>query len=89
MDIDLKIQLQMVRDHFIDGQADRALHRHFDSLGPNTPMIEMVDSCQIWERHCKPEIQPRTRVDRCPVRVTCQVTEDEPTPAVSPETETV
>ena len=24
MDVDLKIQLQMVRDHFIDGQADRA-----------------------------------------------------------------
>ena len=60
MDIDLKIQLQMVRDRFIDGQADRALHRHLDSLEPNTLMIEMVDSCWIWERHCEPEIQPRT-----------------------------
>ena len=69
MDIDLKIQLQMVRDRFIDGQAERALHRHLDSLGPNTPMIEMVDSCRIWERHCEPEIQPRTSVDRRPVRV--------------------
>ena len=44
MDVDLKIQLQMVRDRFIDGQADRSLRRHLDSLGPNTPMIEMVDS---------------------------------------------
>ena len=89
MDIDLKIQLQMVRDCFIDGQADRALRRHIDSLGPNTPMIEMVDSCRVWERHCESEIQPRTSVDRRPVRVACQVTEVEPTPAVSPETETV
>ena len=47
MDVDLKIQLQMVRDRLIDGQADRALRRHLDSLGPNTPMIEMVDSCRI------------------------------------------
>ena len=47
MDIDLKIQLQMVRDRFIDGQADWALRRHLDSLEPNTPMIEMVDSCRI------------------------------------------
>ena len=60
MDIDLKIQLQMVRDRFIDGQAERALHRHFDSLGPNTPMTDIVDCCRIWERHCEVEIQPRT-----------------------------
>ena len=46
MDVDLKIQLQMVRDRFIDGQADLSLRRHLDSLEPNTPMIEMVD------RHC-------------------------------------
>ena len=35
------------------------------------------------------EIQPRTSEDRCPVRVICQVTEVEPTPAVSPEKETI
>ena len=56
MDVDLKIQLQMVRDRFIDGQADRSLRRHLDSLEPNTPMI---DSCRIWEIHCEPEIRPR------------------------------
>ena len=64
MDVDLKIQLQMVRDRFIDGQADRSLRRHLDSLGPNAPMIEMVDSCRIWERHCEPEIRPRMGTDR-------------------------
>ena len=51
MDVDLNTQLQMVRDRFIDGQADRSLRRHLASLKPNTPMIEMVDSCRIWERH--------------------------------------
>ena len=49
----------------------------------------MVDSCRIWERHREPEIQPRTSVDRRPVRVICQVAEDEPTPANSAETESV
>ena len=52
-------------------------------------MTEMVDSCRIWERHCEAELQPRTSVGMRPVCVTCQVTEVEPTPAVSPETETV
>ena len=52
-------------------------------------MIEMVDSCRVWERHCESEIQSRTSTDRRPVRVTCQVTEVEPTHAVSPQTETV
>ena len=74
MDIDLKIQLQMVRYHFIDGQAERALRRHLDSLGPNTPMTDIVDCCRMWERHCEVEIQPRTSANRRPVRVICQVT---------------
>ena len=86
MDIDLKIQLQMVRDRFIDGQAECA---HLDSLRPNTPMTDIVDCCRMWERHCEVEIQPRTSADRRPVSVICQVTEVEPTPAGSPETETV
>ena len=43
MDIDPLIQLQMVRDRFIDGQAECALRRHLDSLGPDTPMADIVD----------------------------------------------
>ena len=69
MHIDLKIQLQMVRYHFIDGQAERALRRHLDILGPNTPMTDIVDCCRMWERHCEVEIQPRTSTYRRPVRV--------------------
>ena len=89
MDIDLKIQSQMVRDRFIDGQAECALCRHLDSLGPNAPIPDIVDCCRIWERHCEVEIQPQTGTDRRPVRVIGQVTEVEPTPAVTLETETV
>ena len=47
MDIDTKIQLQLVRDRFIDGQAECALRRHLDSLGPNTPMTDIVDCCRV------------------------------------------
>ena len=43
VDIDPLIQLQMVRDRFIDGQAECALHRHLDSLGTDTPMADIVD----------------------------------------------
>ena len=89
MDIDTTIQLQMVRDRFIDGQAECALRRHLDSLGPNTPMTDIVDCCRVWESHCEVEIQPRTSADRRPARAICQVTEVEPTPATSKETESV
>ena len=74
MDIDLKIQSQMVRYRFIDEKAECALRRHLD----------IVDCCRILERHSEVEIQPQTGAVRRPVRVFGQVTEVEPTPAVSP-----
>ena len=89
MGIDTSIQLQMVRDRFIDGQAECALRRHLDSLGPNTPMTDIVDCCRVWESHCEVEIEPRTSAERRPVRAICQVTEVEPAPATSPETKTL
>ena len=67
----------MVRDRFIDGQAECAL------------IPDIVDSCRIWERHCEVEIQSQTGVDRRPVRVIGQVTDIELTPAMTPEMETV
>ena len=57
---------EMVRDRFIDGQADRSLRRHLASLKPSTLMIEMVDSCRIWKGHCEPEID---RYRRFPQRL--------------------
>ena len=89
MDVDLNTQLQMVRDRFIDGQADRSLRRHLASLKPNTLMIEMVDSCRIWERNCEPEIRPRMGTNKGPVQMAGQVAGDRPTPAIPSEIESV
>ena len=89
MDIDTSIQLQMVRDRFIDGQAECALCRHLDSLGPDTPMADIVDCCCVWECHREVEIEPRTSADKHPACAICHVMEDEPAPAASPETETL
>ena len=86
IDIDTSIQLQMVRDRFIDGQAKCALRRHLDSLGPNTPMADIVDCCRVWERHREVESMPRMSADRCPAHAICQIMEDGPAPAASPET---
>ena len=52
-------------------------------------MIEMVDSCRIWESHCEPEIRPRMGMDRGPVHMTGQVSEDRPIPAIPSEMESV
>ena len=87
IDIDPLIQLQMVRDRFIDGQAECALRRHLDSLGSDTPMADIVDCCRVWESHLEVEIKQQTRTDRCPACAICQVTVDEQAPAESPETE--
>ena len=54
--IDISIQLQMVRDRFIDGQWECALRIHLDSLGPDTPMADIVDCCRVWESHCDEQI---------------------------------
>ena len=89
IDIDTLIQLQMVRDRFIDGQVECALRRHLDSLGPDTPMADIVDCCRVWESHREVEIEPRMSADRHPARTICQVTVDEQAPAAPPETETL
>ena len=81
------MQLQMVRDRFIDGQAECARRRHLDSLGSDTPMADIVDCCRVWESHLELEIEQQTRTDRRPARAICQVTDDEQAPAESPETE--
>ena len=73
----------------IDGQVECALRRHLDSLGPDTPMADIVDCCRVWESHRDVETEPRTRADRRPARAICQVTVDEQTPTVSLETETL
>ena len=89
IDIDTSIQLQMVRDRFINGQVECALRRHLDSLGPDTTMADIVDCCRVWESHREVEIKPKMSTDRRPARVICQVTVDGQAHAASPETETL
>ena len=79
----------MVRDRFIDGQAECALRRHLDSLGPDTPMADIADCSRVWERHREVKIELRTSADRRPARAICQVTGDEPASTASPETGTL
>ena len=51
MDVDASVRLQLVRDRFILGQENRTLRRHLDSVGPDTPISDIVDRCRVWEGH--------------------------------------
>ena len=74
MDIDPLIQLQMVRDRFIDGQVECALRRHLDSLGPDTPMADIVDCCRVWESHIEVASSRQMGTDRHSPHAVCQET---------------
>ena len=89
VDIDPLIQLQMERDRFIDGQAECALRRHLDSLGPDTPMADIVDCCRVWESHIELASSRQMGTGRHSPRAVCQVTEDKQSPVGSPETESL
>ena len=52
-DVNTLIQLQLVRDRSIAEQVECALRRHLDSMGPDTPMRNIVDSCSVWESHAE------------------------------------
>ena len=56
VDVDASVRLQLVRDRFIDGQEKCALRRHLDSVGPDTPIADIVDRCRVWESHEEIEI---------------------------------
>ena len=88
-DIDSSIQRQMVRDQFIDGQAECALRQHLDSLIPDTPMSDIVDSCRVWESHRDVETEPGIRSNRRPVHAICQVAVDEQIRTPLPEKESL
>ena len=81
-DIDSSIQLQMVRDRFIDGQAECALRRYLD-----TPMQNIVDSCHVWESHSEAGVRRHDGSVRNSPRAVYQVTKDSQSPAGSTESE--
>ena len=89
VDIDPLIQLRMVRDRFIDGQAECALRRHLDSLGPDTHMVDIVDCCRVWESHIEIASSRQMGTDGHSRRAVCQMTEDSQSPTGSPGTESL
>ena len=89
IDIDSSIQIQMVWDRFNDGPAECALRRHLDSLKPETPMSDIVDSCRVLESHRDVETEPRTRSDRRPIHAVCQVAVDDQIRTPLSETESL
>ena len=89
VDIDPRIQLQMVRHRFIDGQAECSLRRHLVSLGPDTPMADIVDCSRVWESHIELARVRQMGTDRQSPCAVCQVTVDGQSSVESPETESL
>ena len=87
-DVNTLVQLQLVRDRFIAGQAECALHRHLDSMGPDTPMRDIVDSCRLWESHAEATDSWGGGQDPEYPRAIYQVVEDSQS-CVGPDQETV
>ena len=60
----------MVRDKFIASQRSCGLRRHLDGAAPETSILDIVDSCRIWESHGEPadtehsgqSLEPRQRI---------------------------
>ena len=44
----------MVRNKFIASQQSCDLRRHLDGAAPETSILDIVDSCRIWESHGEP-----------------------------------
>ena len=51
--VNASARLQLVRDIFIARQAECSLRRHLDSVEPDTPILDIVDRCRVWESHAE------------------------------------
>ena len=60
---------------FIIGQENRALRQLLDSVGPDTPISDIVDRCRIWESHDESNSGPITRHEPTGPRGVFQVTQ--------------
>ena len=80
VDVDPTVRLQLVRDKFITGQTQLALRRHLDSAGPDTPMVDIVDKCRVWESHAeligRPEMECEPGTSRGVFHVREEVMDD-------------
>ena len=75
VDVDAPVRLQLVRDKFITGQEHRYLRRHLDSVGPDTPISDIVDRCRVWESHEERNSRPRAEHESTGSRGVFQVTQ--------------
>ena len=48
--------LCLIRDRFIAGHSNCDLRRHLDSISPETPIMDVVDRCRVWESHADPAV---------------------------------
>ena len=53
-DMKEKARYLMVRNKFIASQQSCNLRRHLDGAAPETSILDIVDSCRIWESHVEP-----------------------------------
>ena len=69
-----------MRDKFIAGQKQRALRRHLDSAGPDTPISSFVDKCRVWkspeERNSRPRAECEPGNSRGAFQIREQVSDD-------------
>ena len=75
VDVDAPVRLQLVRDRFIIGQEHRTLRRHLDSVGPDTPISDIVDRCRVWESHEESNSRLMARLEPTGPRGFFQVTQ--------------
>ena len=80
VDVDATVRLQLVRDRFITGQEHHTLRRHLDSVGPDTPISDIVDRCRVWESHeekvARPTAEHEPTVPRGVFQVTHQTSDE-------------
>ena len=50
-------RLRLIRDRLIAGHSNCDLHRHLDSVSPETPIRDVVDRCRVWESHADPAVR--------------------------------
>ena len=44
-------RLRLIRDRFIAGHGNCDLQRYLDCVPPDTPLMDIVDRCRVWESH--------------------------------------
>ena len=75
VEVDPSVRLQLVRDKLITGQPQLALRRHLDSAEPDTPMVDIVDKCRVWESHAELRGRPENQCEPGTSRGVFQVRE--------------